>query len=1280
MIFNGEATNLLIDEYINLIENGVQTSDIIFLTQNSNKKNYVRNEILEKTNLSVLEKLEIHSFYGFIYNSILDNWANLENITNDNKTQITPNLIGLEISQFILKDIIKDLEFKGYNSKKSLLHQLFRRYSLIVQNNLSEKDVDFRANVLGESFAPDAKDAINSFNKKTFDLRSFDYLRQALIFAHLYKKTDCFKNIKYIFIDNADEITPLCLDFIKSLNLEDIFIAYDKMGSSRCGYLSADKTAVFEFEKIFNQKAIDIPMNSKLKNDAENLFSNVINQKYTKLEHFELKTTSKRAKSVENAISKIKFLLNNGISPNKISIITPIIDDMLKFSLTEAFNTSFCQPLFLSGSEKQIENPLVKSTLTILKLADDNLKNELSSYDLRIILQDILGIPIKYCQEILEKFDNEKNIIEYNFKDEEHNTNYKAFLNCLDNLKTQNSTLSENIYIIAEKLFDFRNYKSAQINKFNFFIKQIEDFENVFGQEFIEEKKAEIINQTENSIIAENPYSILEIGETELITATPQKIIDNSIKTDYQIWLDVSSDEWIKSDTGPLYNSWVMQAGWQKSEYTIEDNIELSLQKTARILRKLALCSNEKIYTYSSLFDGVGVENFGGIEKYLKYQDEEIKEKIKFKIVPRDDQKPVLDYKSGKMAISAVPGAGKTTILLELILKLLKSGEDAENIFVLTYMESAARNFRERIKNADIVKLPNISTIHGLALKILKENSNFEKLGLNSDFEICDDSQRGQIIQQIASALKLKPSETETFERAVSTLKFSLKHDKNVALKTSSNKKINAFLEFYKKYQQILDENNLIDYDDMLLYSVKLLEENSDILSYYQEICKYIIEDEAQDSSAIQQRLLELLSAKHKNLIRCGDVNQAITTTFSNADVEGFRKFITEANSVEMNCSQRCSKKIYELANNLILWAESKPSLKNLFYKIFMQPVKYQNPEEKNGIYSAVLENSFAERNFIIKQIREIFNKDPKATIGILLRGNYQVKTWTNVVNNLGFTAITRTECLEQKAVFQTIFAILKIIQNPFDNQNIIEKYNILCDCGHYKKINIPLDKNFVNQNPDEIDEVELASFYWDIIYWLSFSALPIEDLAIKIGLHYYSTEIEQSNVYLISTLIKRIATNNNFNETLNRLETLSQKSSLSGFKFFAKEDEDDKDFMAGKVQIMTIHKSKGDEFDYVFLPEFAEKSFPTNPDDIKLTTKNNFTEEVKSLNPNYKQKDEFEMKRFLIAENLRLIYVAITRAKRKLFITVSKNIKTKYGDKTQEANAVIKEIIGIKS
>ena len=100
----------------------------------------------------------------------------------------------------------------------------------------------------------------------------------------------------------------------------------------------------------------------------------------------------------------------------------------------------------------------------------------------------------------------------------------------------------------------------------------------------------------------------MEVGENELVIGTPQKIIDNQIRTKYQFWLDVSSDSWVKSDTGPLYNAWVFQRGWSKDEYTIDDNIELSREKTARILRKLTLAADEHIYTFSSLFDGNGVE------------------------------------------------------------------------------------------------------------------------------------------------------------------------------------------------------------------------------------------------------------------------------------------------------------------------------------------------------------------------------------------------------------------------------------------------------------------------------------------------------------------------------------------------------------------------------------------------------------------------------------------------------------------------------------------------
>ena len=94
-----------------------------------------------------------------------------------------------------------------------------------------------------------------------------------------------------------------------------------------------------------------------------------------------------------------------------------------------------------------------------------------------------------------------------------------------------------------------------------------------------------------------------------MVIGTPQKIIDNQIKTKYQIWFDISNNEWIKSDTGPLYNAWVFQKGWDKDDYTVEDNVELTKEKTARILRKLTLCTSEKIYTYSSLFDGNGAEN-----------------------------------------------------------------------------------------------------------------------------------------------------------------------------------------------------------------------------------------------------------------------------------------------------------------------------------------------------------------------------------------------------------------------------------------------------------------------------------------------------------------------------------------------------------------------------------------------------------------------------------------------------------------------------------------------
>ena len=1271
-------TKVLVDKYLELISEGVKPSEILVLVQNSTLKKQFSNKVLEEINVNAIEKLNIHSFSSIVYNTLIENWCFIENAIPSEKHFILPNLVGLEVSQFLLKDILKKVEVKGYNSKKSLLHQIFRRYSLIGHNNLTNEEVKERSKILKEAFAEDADIIIKKLLSSTLKNRSLDYLRQILIFNHVYKHTNYFKNIKYLLVDDADEMTPVCFDFITYLKpqLKDWLICFDSLGSSRCGYLSADTSIEHKLKKVFQEEVVNPDeqphsLNSSFHSQGndfaqgEIIFSNILEDKHERLKNFTLTSLSKRAEILDYTIEKIQNLFKKNILPKDIAIITPLQDDMLHFTLQENLK---CNLLFLSGSEKLIDNPLVKASLNILKLM---LEIEISEMELRVILSEYVGIPIKYCHKILEVY-NQSGLLpmmELEYYNDKYQKFYEAFEKVKDKVVNGKCKLSNAVY---EMFYAVVSYVDKnKINKFNFFIKQLKDFESVLGWKNVIERAEEIVVQIENSIIAENPNTTLDIKEKDLIIATPQKIIDNKISTNYQFWLDVSHSDWVKNDTGPLYNAWVMQADWTKDEYTIEDDIFLSKQKIARILRKLLLLAKEHVWACSSLFDPTGAENLGGIEDYLAGGDDIVQEEEKkvFKIIPRDDQKPVLNYKSGSMAISAVPGAGKTTILLALIIKLINRGVVPTNIFVLTYMDSAARNFRERIKNMcpNSTLLPNISTIHGLALKIIKENSNYERLNLSSDFDICDDTQRMRIIKGIVG--KFTKTEIEEFDRAISVLKLQ---EGNIDT-PSSDKKIEKFKTFFREYQAQLREANVIDYDDILIMSVRLLENNPDILEHYQNICEYIIEDEAQDSSGVQQRLIGLLSGKHKNLIRCGDINQAITTTFSNADVEGFRAFIKNADTtVEMNHSQRCTQDVMTLANNLVNFGNE--ILPKAFYTSYMQGVKGRNPESENAIYSKVFENIFAEKNFVLKEIKNILTRNKNATIGILLRNNYQVATWANFINDSGLKTITRSDSLGQKGVFNTIFSILKFIQKPFDNETLAETYESLSGLGFYRqRLQLEIRNSetpFIEKSGDEIESASLSQFLWDMQYWLNSSTLPLEELVIRIGLFYYTSDIEKSNVYLIATLVKRLNASGKFDLTLQRLEELSKKPSLSGFKFFS--EEEDKDAMRGKVQIMTLHKSKGDEFEYVFLPEMAEKNLSIDVEQASLKKSSLFMEEVKSFNPKYNRKSELELKEFNSEESLRLLYVAITRAQKKLYITTSAKAKGWGNKETEQVPSVI--------
>ena len=1259
-ISSKDNPELIAQKYIDIINSGGKSSEILVLLSNPVSKKNVLKSIFNFSKSDVLSDLRIYTYNGFIYNTITDNWAFIDSQIKSGTPAILPNLSGLEISQLLLKHILKENEVKGYNSKKSLLHQIFRRYSLIVNNNLSNDEVKERSRILKESFSDDAEAVIKKYKSKTRELRCFDYLRQAEIFKYIYENIDL--KIKYLIAEDVDECPPLILDFIEKISpkFKDYRIILDKDGSSRCGYLCADTNAGKKLEKIFKEK---ITYSEPDKEETVKLTENIKSGAENKIKNLTVHSLSKRLDMIEDAVNTINSLIKQGANPRDISVITPVQDNMLKFTLSEQLKN--CNPKFISGSEKLNENPLVKSIINILKMSSGKSINE---YDLRGILFNCLEIPVKNQKEILTKYVKTKKIQIF----ASANPKYKKLCEVIEKIKNSNTPLSEKAYYIYTTLFN--RASSRDLIKFNFFLKQLQDFEKIFPD--FAGMEDEIINQAENSIIAENPYSVREITKEDLVISTPQKIIDNKIKTKYQIWLDLSSYEWIKQDTGPLYNSQVFQKDWSKNEYTIEDCINFSKEKTARMLRKL-FNYTDKAMCFSSLFDTCGNENTGGIEGYLICEtDCTVKSETNtFHFIPRADQLPVLKYKGGKMAVSAVPGAGKTTVLLELVTKLIKSDEfdcSPENIFVLTYMDSAARNFKDRIKNAnpDTFKLPNISTIHGLGLRILKENSNFERLGLNPDFEICDDTMRGRIIKEISG--NMNKNDVEDFDRAISVLKLSgVEFDNNekirylLNLKKGSARelKLSRFLKFFMNYEKTLKNKNLIDYDDILTSAVKLLEENEDIRSYYKSICKYIAEDEAQDSSAVQQKLLQLTGGD--NIIRCGDTNQAITATFTNADISGFSRFIDNSAKVDMTSSQRCAVEIQELANSLIKFGNAR--VKNTFREIYMKPVKDKNPSDENPLNFNIYKDSSTEKIETVKIIKDLLYKKPNGTIGVLLRNNYQVNEWAAYLSDSGLSTITRNECLAQKTIFRVVFSILKFINSPFDNGICADAYKTLAECGVLKpdfdKMIRNYKSDFISTANDDIKIEDLSRFHWDMNYWLSFPDLSPDELALKIGLHYFFNEPSKSNIHLISTLCAK-SDEGDFTKTISRLEELSHRPSLSGFKFFTEDGETNG--AAGKVQVMTMHKSKGDEFDYVFIPELSEKNLTLDAKKLKLKKSTEFTEDVRALNKCCTPKTETELKEFQVSENFRLLYVAITRAKRRLYFSVSrtekrfgKNIKT---------------------
>lgn len=1276
-------TSKLLCIFENLILSGVKTSEILFLCENSYKKQVLTDKIkaflVDK--VDGLGKIPVTTFNGLVYNTVLKNYPIIESFIKSGEPCVIPQLTGLELSQYLLKSCIKNADFSDYNSKTSLLHQLLRRNTLITNNDLSVLEVKKASFLLEHSFANDAQKALSELKSISTESRAFDYLRQTNIFLYLLKNDmiSDFEGVKYLFVDDFDEIPYSCYQFVEKImkSAKESYIAFDSEGGSRRGYLCAYTKGINKIKNLNHQNIELLKTSNPLYEDINKLFENIKNNKNFELKNIELTVNMKRAEMINVAFDKVFSLIQEGVSPEDIKIITPFCDEIFKFSAEEFFEKNNIKLQFLSGNKRLTDDVYVSGLLSLLSLSNPQWRCECKNFDLRILLCSVLGIPVYECRIVLQKYYETKVLDEsFEFDNVHSDLKYKNLISSIKNINKEQDIYEQAMELFLKVILPEISADTS-IDSLNLAIKTLKDFSEYYKK--LNEKplnfEKDIIVQLKNTVVADNPPGAPEIKSDSIIIATPQKIADYELCSKYQVWLDVADNEWVKEDIGPLYNAWYFEKDNELDVFTPEISASHTKTKVAHLVRKIALCANTRIFAFSSVLNLSGQENTGGIAPYLSYDENSGSKGFK-QIVPREDQKPVLEYKSGKMAVPAVPGAGKTTIMQALIIKLLNDDVPPEKILVLTYMESAARNFQNRIKACcpNLKEFPYISTIHSLALRIIQDNNNFLRLNLDSDFEICDEIKYSRIINRIISKNMHVGEEVKKYDVAISQAKISGVTPQTIkkALKTKYSSFLKDFLPAYEEYERILRSKNLLDYDDLLVKAVELLREHPDVLKYYQEKFQYVIEDEAQDSSAIQQELIELICAKDGNLIRCGDVNQAIMNTFTNSDVKGFKDFIKNNKCVEMSCSQRCAKDIYGLANNLVDYSLQIEGTKDAFYDLKMQPVMDKNPEPEGALSFSIFETQQQEVDFVVNEVKNLLENDSEANIAILLRGNDQVHNWMEILENNGIKTLCLTEKIKNQKVFKIILAWLKVIAEPWDNSNVANLYKEIAVL-HKKKA----DKNAVFflekslKTPfieldilDQEVKQDIYQLWWDIRYFLNLGALSVEKIITRIGEYYFIDAVDKSNVYIIISAINRFFAQADSEKTLT--EVISYLESLANQKtnkirFFNDTEEVDTLQAKGFVKIMTIHKSKGDEFDAVFIPEFSEHYYGINPDSGKKDVSKLLIEKIKELNPKLKAKSHEELMKEQVEETLRLIYVAITRAKKKLFFTCPQKVKNRY-------------------
>lgn len=617
------------------------------------------------------------------------------------------------------------------------------------------------------------------------------------------------------------------------------------------------------------------------------------------------------------------------------------------------------------------------------------------------------------------------------------------------------------------------------------------------------------------------------------------------------------------------------------------------------------------------------------------------------------EQYDAVCHKDGPLLILAGAGSGKTRVITYRIAYLMeKFGVKPENILAVTFTNKAATEMKTRIKKV-VGKIADkilISTFHSLGCRMLRQHA--ERLGYTKSFSIYDEDDRERLIKECMHDCKVSDKEMRPYDiiKRISSIKNELLTPKQFEDNYAEDYESKAIAGIYALSELKLAKNNAIDFDDLISKPIELLKKNPDILESYREKFKYILIDEYQDINNSQYTLISMLAEKYKNICVVGDDDQSIYR-FRGADITNILEFeedYKDAKVIRLEQNYRSTKTVLKAAHAVIknnegrkgkeLWTENDTGEKITFYYV---------------------DDEVQESEIVIKEIfREINTHEglKLKDIAVFYRTNAQSRVVEDRFRRAGVRyKLVGGLSFYSRLEIKDMLAYLRVISNPRDVMSIKRIINVpprgISDTTVDKleafafKNDLPfleaMEKSEAMMDVKGAAKIAMKNFHDFILYMhTNKDTMLMKDIMAKIITETgYITHWEEDpspkskeRIENVKELVSAMAeyqegkSDANLDDFLQQVALMSQGDKL---------DENDE-----AVTLMTIHSAKGLEFDLVFLTGMDEKIFPHK----------NCIDEPGG-----------------IEEERRLAYVAITRARKKLYL-ISAASRRQFGTKTMGA------------